>query len=62
MTFYEVRQRKPGMRVRKKARSSIWVELCPLLPKGLSESEPPGSVNAVLFEIIIFAGVFKLVV
>lgn len=50
------------MRVRKKARSSIWVELCPLLPKGLSESEPPGSVNAALFEIIIFAGVFKLVV
>ena len=50
------------MRVRKKAMGSIWVKLCPLLPKDLSESEPLGSVNATLFEIKIFAGVIKLVV
>jgi len=50
------------MRVRKKAMGSIWVELCPLLPKDLSQSEPLGSVNATLFEVIISASVIKLVV
>ena len=57
-----MRERKPGMRVRKKAMGSIWVELCPLLPKDLSQSEPLGSVNATLFEVIISASVIKLVV